>query len=189
MYNPRKAAQLVAFFAMQSPGKRIELVKLTKLVYLADRENLERYGFPILDERRVSMKHGPVNSSTLDIVRHGARDTECGWSNFVAEKVGNFVPLARADLTEDDLDELSEAELSTLEAVWGKFGRFSGGGLVDYTHNGDNVPEWEDPRASGMGAKDIELESILTSVGISSPAEHAAEIDGLNKAASFLKGL
>lgn len=189
MYNPTKAAQLVAFFAMKSPGKSIELLKLTKLVYLADRENLERFGFPILDERRVSMKHGPVNSSTLDIIRGVTRDIDGGWSKFVADKVGNLVPLARTDLTEDDLDELSEAELSTLEVVWSKFGQFSAGSLVDYTHNSDNVPEWENPADSGIGAKDIALESILTSVGVSAPAEHAAEIDSLNKAASFLKGL
>lgn len=189
VYNPTKAAQLVAFFAMKSPEKRINHLKLAKLVYLADRENLERFGFPILDEQRVSMKYGPVNSSTLNMISGVTRDINGGWSKFVAEKVGNFVPLARADLTEDDLDELSEAELSTLEAVWEKFGQFSGGNLVNYTHNSDNVPEWEDPEVSGIGAKDIALESILTSVGVSAPAEHAAEIDSLNKAASFLKGL
>ena len=63
-YDPRKAAQTIAYFSIKNGGKPLHVVRAVKLVYLADRESTARSGFPIQDETRVSMRHGPVNSST-----------------------------------------------------------------------------------------------------------------------------
>jgi uncharacterized phage-associated protein len=67
-FNRRKAAQVAAFFA-RAEGGRINVLKLVKLIYLADREFVLRHGEPMLDDRWVSMPHGPVNSGTYDMIQ------------------------------------------------------------------------------------------------------------------------
>ena len=46
MFNERKAAQVAAWFLRRS-GRRMAHLKLMKLMYLADREALNEFGFPI----------------------------------------------------------------------------------------------------------------------------------------------
>jgi uncharacterized phage-associated protein len=65
-YNARKAAQVAAFFAKAQGGK-INVLKLVKLIYLADRLALETFEHPILEDKFVSMDHGPVNSITFSV--------------------------------------------------------------------------------------------------------------------------
>ena len=45
-----------------------------------------------------------------------------GWSEFVADRANHNVGLAPGDISVDDLDELSDAEIAALETVWVKFG-------------------------------------------------------------------
>ncbi len=66
-YNARKAAQVAAFFALSEGGK-INVLKLVKLIYLADRSAMEAFEAPILNDKFVSMDHGPVNSITLNLI-------------------------------------------------------------------------------------------------------------------------
>jgi uncharacterized phage-associated protein len=143
-FNPRKAAQVAAYFAMREGGS-INVLKLAKLIYLADRKNMETFDFPITGDNLVSMDHGPVNSITLNCIN--GLETERGeWAQFVTDRDNYYVGVAVADLTVDDLDELSAAELSTLDAVWAQFGGYTKYDLRDWVHQ--NCPEWEDPGGS-----------------------------------------
>jgi Protein of unknown function (DUF4065) len=65
-FNVKKAAQVAAFFALKQGGQ-IHVLKLTKLVYLSDREFMDRYDIPITGDKLVSMDHGPVNSVIIII--------------------------------------------------------------------------------------------------------------------------
>lgn len=187
-YNPRKASQVVAFFALRSGEAAINVVKAMKLVYLADRENISRYGFPILDERRVSMPLGPVNSYTYNYIKGEVKpEYDRGWGEFLNDRAHHAVGLVDNSFNEDDFDELSDAEVETLETVWENFGAMNQWELVDYTHDPKNIPEWKDP--AGYGSKTIKLESLLAAVGVPSYKDHAAEIESVNEASGFLKGL
>ena len=73
-FNARKAAQVVAYLANKAPNGRLNILKAIKLVYLADRESLRQSGFPILDDDRFSMPHGPVNSTTLRLANGELED-------------------------------------------------------------------------------------------------------------------
>ena len=143
-FNARKVAQVVAFFAREQGGA-INVLKLTKLVYLADRRNMEKYDFPITGDNLVSMDHGPVNSITYNCI-NGMEVDRGDWEQFVTDRAGYEVGLAREQLSDDDLDELSDAEIETLRETWAKFGNMSKYGIRDWTH--DNCPEWEDPKGS-----------------------------------------
>lgn len=187
-YNPRKASQTVAFFAIRTGKNAINVLKAVKLVYLSDRENIARYGFPILDERRVCMKLGPVNSFTYDHIKGEVRpEDDGGWAEFVSDRAGYNVGLASDNLGLDDLDELSDSELSTLESVWATFGHMDQWELVAYTHDTANIPEWIDPKS--QGSKTITLGSMLAAIGIPSHKEHALEMESVSNASGFLKGL
>lgn len=187
-YNPRKASQVVAFFALKTGANAINVLKAMKLVYLADRENIARFGFPILDERRVSMPLGPVNSYTYEHVKGEVPpNQDGGWAEFVTDREGHNVGLSFDGMTVEDLDELSDAEIESLATVWAKYGSMDQWQLVDFTHDKDNIPEWKDPK--GQGSKTISLESILAAVGVPFHKDHAADMESVNRATQFLKGL
>ncbi|MEI4195885.1 Panacea domain-containing protein [Roseovarius sp. E0-M6] len=181
-YDPRKAAQTIAFFAMKEGGA-INVLKVIKLVYLADRESLRLRGHPIQDEGRVSMPHGPVNSLTLDYLNGFYRD-DGGWSQFLRDRANNDVGLASQEVTPDSLDELSKREIGILENVWAEFGHMDRFDLADWTH--DNIAEWEDPNGS---SRRIPLDRMMAAVGLDKPIERARELESLNQATSFLASL
>jgi len=141
-FNVKKAAQVVAYFAWQSGGS-INVLKLAKLVYLADREFMAVYDAPILNDKIVSMDHGPVNSITLNYVNGLASSPD--WSTYINGRAQYEVGLTNK-ISVADLDELSEAEVDILEVVWKRFGNLDKYAVRDYTHR--NCPEWEDPNGS-----------------------------------------
>lgn len=142
-FNVRKAAQVAAFFALREGGE-INVLKLTKLVYLSDRAFMKKYDAPILCDRLVSMDHGPVNSLTLNYINGTAESDD--WNEFISDRAGHMVALGKANTQVDDLDELSDAEVEVLESVWEFFGHYDRFALRDYTHT--HCPEWEDPHGS-----------------------------------------
>lgn len=167
MYNAAKAAQIIAHLALKTPARSINMLKAIKLVYISDREALGRFGFPMLDEPRVSMRHGPVNSWTYD---NAKGEVENGsWSAILDDRANHLIGV-KPDITAGDLNELSDAEVEVLDEVWAKFGGMTQWQLVDWTHNSDNVPEWEDP---GVSSNAIPLERVLRAVGICNANEHA----------------
>lgn len=120
------------------------MLKLTKLVYIADRMNMERYDLPISGDNFVSMDHGPVNSITYNYI-NGMEDQRDSWADFIGDRAEYQVGLVR-EVSDEDLDELSRAEIRTLHDVWAQFGAMSQYEIRDWTHN--NCPEWEDPHGS-----------------------------------------
>ena len=184
--DPRKAAQTIAYFSMKNGGKPLHVVRAVKLVYLADRESTARSGFPIQDETRVSMRHGPVNSSTYSFINGEYDPTTCGWSDFLSDRSNHRVGLSRPDLSEDDLDELSEAEIQVLDLVWEQFGPMNTWALRDWTHDSDNIPEWEDP---GNSSFEIPLERMMHSLAIEEANAQAETVKSLGYAKHLVKSL
>jgi uncharacterized phage-associated protein len=172
-FNARKAAQVIAFFIAKSGAPSINVLKAIKLVYLGDRESIKKFGFPILDEARVSMPRGPVNSTTYSHVNGEYDLDDCGWSDFLEDREHHQIAV-RKNFTDDDLDELSEADVESLTAVWDQFGGMNQWQLVQFTHDRKNVPEWEDP---GSTSKPIPLERIMTLLHVDNADEQAALVE------------
>ncbi len=181
-YDPRKAAQTIAFFALKEGGS-INVLKVVKLVYLADRESLRQRGHPIQYEARFSMPHGPVNSTTLDYLNGFYRD-DGGWSDFLRDRANNDVGLANQNMTLEALDELSKREIGVLESVWLEFGHMDRFDLAEWTH--DHIPEWEDPNGS---SRRIPLDRMMAAVGLERSVERARELESLEQASAFLGSL
>lgn len=178
-YNVRKAAQVTAFFAAKEGGA-IAVLKVAKLLYLADREFMTQYELPILFDELVSMPHGPVTSNTLNYI-NGMEEQRDHWTDFVVARAGNIVGVAKADMSLDELDELSEAEAHVLETVWDKFGHMSAWQLRNYTHK--HCPEWEDPHGS---SNPIPYERVFKFLGKEHSSEIAQDIDSMRSLDKFL---
>ena len=170
-FNARKAAQVVAYLANKSQNARLNILKAIKLVYLADRESLQRSGFPILDDERVSMPQGPVNSMTLRLVNGEIEDA--GWSELIEDRANYELAITDAGKT-CEWDELSDAEIACLDKVWQDFGHMDKYVLRDWTHDPNNVPEWEDPNGS---SSPIPVRRILQNLGVQNADAHSQVID------------
>ncbi len=167
MFNERKVAQMAAFL-LEKSGVSMPHLKLMKLLYLSDREAMGRYGIPISGDRIVAMPHGPVLSMTLNLMDGDVESSPDGWEGLISDKEDHELSLKHS-ITADDLDELSQAEIDVLEAVWAKFGHMSKWEIRDYTHN--NCPEWTDPNGSSLP---IPYENVFRALG--QPPEVAMEL-------------
>ena len=170
-FNARKAAQVVAYLANNAPDARLNVVKTIKLVYLADRDSFEHFGFPILDEDRVSMRLGPVNSTTYDYVKGEIEDQN--WSELLQDRENHEISVTEKGKL-CDWDELSEADIQCLDRTWQNFGHMSHWQLVDWTHDPKNVPEWKNPNG---GSLPIRVSEILTSLGVENADAHSQVIE------------
>src|SRR5437773_97003 len=94
MFDELKAAQVAAFFLFKSAGQ-INVLKLTKLMYLAERESYKRYGEPLTGDRLVSMDHGPVLSRTLNYTNGTVESSEDGWDSWIEDREAHEVRLGR----------------------------------------------------------------------------------------------
>jgi len=185
-YNAKKAAQTIAYFTLKGGEERLAVLKAIKLVYLADRESVSRHGFPIQDESRVSMPNGPVNSQTYSHIQGELDLAASGWSEFLRDREDHNLSLARPEITVDDLDELSDADIEVLDAVWARFGGMGRFELCDWTHSYDNVPEWEDPRGSSTP---IPLERMMSHLNVPNYREQAQLVKDFNRVDDLLRSL
>jgi uncharacterized phage-associated protein len=149
-FNERRTAQAAAFLLHRSGGQ-LPLIKLMKLLYLAERKSLELYGVPITGDKLVSMPNGPVLSKTYDHMNGAAMSEPGGWDSWISDRAEHMVALLDPSMIrtpEQDLLQLSDSDLEMLQSVWIDFGHWDRWQLVKYTH--DQLPEWEDPQGSSQ---------------------------------------
>lgn len=134
-------------------------LKLMKLLYLSDRESMDRYGTPISDDHIVAMPHGPVLSQTLNLIDGDVESREGGWEDWISDKANHEVSL-RSAINIEKMDELCEADIEVLNIVWGQFGHMKKWQIRDYTHL--HCHEWEDPNGS---SRPISHEMVFRALG------------------------
>jgi uncharacterized phage-associated protein len=142
-FNEKKATQAAARL-LELRGGRMSYLKLIKLLYLADREALLRWGRPITTDRYFAMDRGPVLSRVLDLATDGEDPgSPCIWANHITGPSNFEVELK----SPAGRDELSDAEAALLEEVFQEHGRKSRWELVELTHK---LPEWKDPQGCAV---------------------------------------
>lgn len=183
MFNQAKTAQAAAR-VLQSFDGSLEVLKLMKLLYLADRRSLQQYHRTITGDRMVSMPFGPVLSTTLNLVNgDGPRDYR-PWDEWVSDRKDHKVSLRREVINRSSLDELSDIDITVIDSICDEFGRLDRWQLSDYTHDPANCPEWKDPRGSSYP---IEFSTLFEAFGydestarqLAAAQEDDAEIDRL----------
>ena len=132
------------------------------------------------------MKHGPVNSKTYSFINGEYNPVEFGWSDFLSNRSNHRIGLAKHNLSVDDLDELSDADIQVLDRVWDQFGQMSQWQLVDWTHQTDNIPEWEDPVHSSY---EIPVERMMRALSVQNAAGQAELVESLRYAKHLVNSL
>lgn len=141
------------------------LLKLIKLIYLAERLSFGRYGEPLVGDRLVSMNHGPVLSRVYDLMKGTSHSSERGWNAYISARHGHNVSLlnsANVTTPETDLLALSDSDLEILQETWDQYGQTDRFDLVEYLH--ENMPEWEYPNGS---SRPITYDRLFSALGYS----------------------
>lgn len=136
-FDYKKAVQAINLLAKKEGGD-IDKLKAIKLIYLADRYHLRKYGRPVLNDHYVAMKRGPVASTVKDIVE---------LSDFLSEEEGEY---AKKYLNREgykvksvesvDKDVFSDTDEEALLFAYKNFGQLNHWNLVQITHI---FPEWK----------------------------------------------
>lgn len=163
-FRGRKAAQVAAFFTSQSGGT-IDKLKLIKLIYLAERLFMEKYGQPMLYDELYSLPHGPICSCTLDAINGNY------WSEYISRE-RNDVKIT-TEINDEVLDEISQAEKHILASIWESFGFMTPSQIRKYTHR--NCPEYREvPAGSRLP---IMYKDLLLAVGYDNAETMVDEIN------------
>lgn len=176
MFDEKKATQVAAYLLWKRGGEMAYL-KLMKMMYLAEKKYLLKYGDSLMGDQMVSMPRGPVLSSVCDLFK-GNRNKY--WDSWIKNPGNNNLALVDSVKVKkcnplDTFDELSTAEKKILDYVFDKCGNKNRWNLVGRLHNQKICPEWENPYGSSYpitrrsllmknGKSEQETEAILRSL-------------------------
>lgn len=117
-----------AALLLRLDGKRMERIRLLKLLYLADREMLGAVGQSITGDIAFAMNHGPVLSRIYDCIK-GTDVRASEWSDFIASE-GHAVTL----IADPNRNALSRAEIEKLQEVTDRLRNLSEWEISESTH-------------------------------------------------------
>jgi uncharacterized phage-associated protein len=142
-FNYKKAVQALNLLAQWSGGG-LNKMKALKLIWLADRFHLRKYGRPILQDYYVAMENGPVASATRDILQHN----KLGVGEDVLKYAENFISENGSydfkSVNEPNIKVFSKSDLECLKGVFDAYGHLGKYALRDLTHKFPEWKRWED---------------------------------------------
>jgi uncharacterized phage-associated protein len=157
-FSTRKTLQ-AAGVLLRLSRDRMSLLRLLKLLYIADREHLRKSQRPIVGTRPIAMKNGPLHSEVYNLIK-GEHLDEPLWSEFIRRE-GYEVELEK----DPGRSELSAAEVRTLTDTFERYLSFDEWDLVEITHD---FPEWikNYPDESENISRTIPFVDLLDAVGL-----------------------
>jgi uncharacterized phage-associated protein len=183
-FSTKKTIQATGVLLRLARGRMCYL-RLLKLLYIADRENLLKSHRPIIGTRTVAMKNGPLHSEVYNLIK-GEHSDETLWSEFICRE-GYEVEL----LKDPGVSELSPCEVRTLTDTSEHYRSLGEWELVEVTHD---FPEWiknyQNPNEDTSSL--IPFADMLDALGLSdekaeilAEAEEKLEMDRLFAQARF----
>jgi uncharacterized phage-associated protein len=161
-FDEAKATQTAAYF-LELRGGQMHYIKLIKLMYLADRESLLRWGAPVTTDRYVSMDNGPVLSKVLSLITDDRAKPL--WSQYISAPLGEYEVRL---LLPAPTDRLSRAEEALMREIFAEYGHRNRWDLIDNVMH--KLPEWQNPNGTSIP---ITFRDILTAGGESEVEIHA----------------
>jgi uncharacterized phage-associated protein len=136
-FDYKKATQALNHLALKELGE-ISKLKALKLIHLADRYHLRKYGRLITNDIYFAMNYGPVPSGVKDIAEG---------SDFLGEKELEYSSKYLASVDQNTLKSVtpvedsvfSDSDIEALDFAWEKFGHLDPFTLAKLTHE---YPEW-----------------------------------------------
>jgi uncharacterized phage-associated protein len=152
-----KAIAATAFLLQKQAGE-LDMYLGLKMLYIADKEALIRWGKTITGDKFVAMPKGPVLSEIYDLFKGSDRkgDHQARWDSVFSQKVNNSIHRLR----EVEIEILSEREMEVLEFARKEVNGCAPWEVGRWLH--EVCPEWQDPKGS---SKTISPEVILRNAG------------------------
>jgi uncharacterized phage-associated protein len=149
-FDYKKATQALNFFIFKAGGV-INKMKALKLIYLADRYHLRKYGRLITNDTYFAMDYGPVPSGVKDIAEASEflGDEEMKYSSRYVEPVDKLI-LKSTNSVDNNI--FSKSDIESLDFAWKHFGHLDQFDLAELTHQ---YPEWK------RHEKSLELDSRI----------------------------
>lgn len=139
-FEYKKATQAINYIA-EKAGKNnvVNKMKAIKLIWLADRYHIRKYGRPIVGDEYMALWYGPVGSLVKDV----SEENEF-WSPVYLTYSRNY--LQRVNIYENksikktDQDVFSDTDLEALDFAIKNFGGMTQFQLAELSHK---YPEWK----------------------------------------------
>lgn len=137
-FNYKKATQALNYLVCKAGGV-INKMKALKLIYLADRYHLRKYGRLITNDIYFAMNYGPVPSGVKDIAEASEflSIEEKHYSSKYIEPANKLTLKSKHAI---DNTVFSESDVEALDFGWHKFGHLKQFDLSELTHK---YPEWK----------------------------------------------
>lgn len=137
-FDHTKATQCINFFAEQEGGN-INKMKAIKLIWLADRLHLRKYGRPIVNDAYWAMEYGPVGSSVKDITQLSTLlpTEERKYATKYLKKQSKYRIISKKN---PDYEIFSNSEIEILKKVYEKFKDYNAFELAEFSHK---FHEWK----------------------------------------------
>jgi uncharacterized phage-associated protein len=151
-----KTLQAVGVLLDYERTRRMNYMRLLKLLYIADRESLVTTGHPITGDHALAMKRGPVLSRVYDLNR-GMSPQAGKWEQFV--HTDRYEVELRGD---PGRGELSRHDVARLQDISERYRNLDEWAMSEETHQ---FEEWRNHFAGGDSAAPIPWEQALRAAG------------------------
>jgi uncharacterized phage-associated protein len=155
-FKAMKAAEAAMIFLQCEETERTVL-KLVKLLYLAERESFKLRNLPIFGGNYFSLQHGPVPSEAYDLMKNeGLEKDQSQWDRFIPPRDGNTLTY----ISTKDPIALSDSEVRIIRCVHATHSDKTAWQLREWCHA--NIPEYEEIKS---GRRLIPLGRMAQRVG------------------------
>lgn len=164
--NLPKAIQAAGVLLRYDHGERLGILRLMKLLYIADRESLAESGRTITGDSYAALDHGPVLSTLYNIIKdEDVRSSE--WRKYVERNEYWLKPKS-----DPGVGQLSRFEVRKLNEIATRFAGQDVWEIVKLTHT---FPEWKRNAPPEKSSNPIPLDDLIDALGLSSEAESIKE--------------
>lgn len=132
-FDADKALEVLAYTASRA---NTDLYCTLKLIYLADKLHLERYGRFIFGDWYAALEFGPVPSHSYDIMKHARGDRPMSLASHAPDVLRVDAKTNSIEvLREPDLEELSESDIECLDEAIRTYSKYGFERLKRETHD------------------------------------------------------
>lgn len=135
-FDNQKATQAINLLAIKEGGK-IDKLKVIKLIWIADRLHLRKYGRPIVNDTYLAMEYGAVGSSVKDFASFNVEEGEAKYLKEYLEPINKYNIKSKKQV---DTDVFSDSEIEMLEKSYNEYGFMDKFTLAKLSHE---FPEWK----------------------------------------------
>jgi uncharacterized phage-associated protein len=135
-FDPHKFVNAVAYLACRCADAT--KMKVSKLLYFADKEHLLSYGRPISGDRYIKMEFGPVPSAGYNLIKHDERaspENQDLFDHLIEVRGSDIVAIGKPDLR-----YLSETDIEVLDDILSRYGSMTAANLSKLSHR---EPAWQ----------------------------------------------